>query len=33
MLTTPRMVLELSLKKSATAWGLMPGTGMNVPMR
>ena len=33
MLTMPRMVLDLSLKKLATAEGEMPGTGMYVPMR
>src|SRR5580658_5013562 len=33
MLAIPRMPLELSWKKRATASGLMPGTGMKVPMR
>src|SRR5579872_895425 len=33
MLTMPRMVLERSPKKRATSAGLMPGTGMKVPMR
>src|SRR5579863_6475585 len=33
MLTTPSMVLDWSLKKRDTASGLMPGTGMKVPMR
>src|ERR1035441_7947311 len=33
MLTTPRMVFDWSLKKRATASGLIPGTGIKVPMR
>ena len=33
MLTMPRIVLDLSSKKRATAPGSMPGTGMKVPMR
>jgi hypothetical protein len=33
MFTTPKMVFDWSEKKRATSLGLMPGTGMNVPMR
>ncbi len=33
MFTMPKMVLERSPKKRATSAGLMPGTGMKVPMR
>ena len=33
MLTIPRIVFERSPKKRATSAGLMPGTGMKVPMR
>ncbi len=33
MFTTPRIVPDCWLKKSATFCGLMPGTGMKVPMR
>src|ERR1700732_1435022 len=33
MFTMPRMVFDWSVKKRATSLGLMPGTGMKVPMR
>ena len=33
MLTMPRIVPDFSLKNRATCAGLMPGTGMKVPMR
>src|SRR5882757_6714962 len=33
MFTMPRMVFDWSVKNRATSLGLIPGTGMNVPMR
>ena len=33
MFTMPKMVFDWSWKNRATSPGLMPGTGMNVPMR
>ncbi len=33
MFTIPRMVFDWSEKNRATSLGLMPGTGMNVPIR
>ena len=33
MLTMPRMVFDWSVKNRATSLGLMPGTGMKVPIR
>ena len=33
MFAMPRMVLDWSLKNRATSLGLIPGIGMNVPMR